>query len=384
MSVQTIHLAAEHNGQTLAAALKRLLSDQSWNQIRKLITARRIQVNGNLCLDGERKVKAGDVVKILAHAAAAPATANDVRLVYVDEHLIVIQKPAGVTTLRHREETDLPVRRKQLQPTLDELVQQQLAAHLGISINAGDRNSGPQRKGGSTGSNRRRRKPHFDPRLKIRPVHRLDRDTSGLMVFARSPVAEQKLIRMFARHDIQRAYVAVVYGHVEAQTIDTLLVRDRGDGLRGSVQVGPAGPAGPELPSDAPQTNVIAHAVVPTGRRDLPGSRDLQPRRAVTHIRPLEHLRDYTVLECRLETGRTHQIRIHLSEIGHRLCGEKVYTHGLGQRPQPETSGAPRQALHAASLGFVHPITAKPLLFQMPLPADLKTWLLKLAKQSSS
>src|SRR5213076_20494 len=99
-----------------------------------LIASRRVQVNGNLCLDGERKVKAGDVVKILDHAAAPPATAADVRLVYVDDHLIVIQKPAGVTTLRHREETDLPVRRKQLQPTLDELVQRRLAEQLGISL----------------------------------------------------------------------------------------------------------------------------------------------------------------------------------------------------------------------------------------------------------
>src|SRR5262245_15439913 len=126
MAAQTIHLSAEHNRQTLAAALKQLLSDRSWGQVRKLIESRRIQVNGNLCLDAERKVKTGDVLKILDYSVAPPATAADVRLVYVDEHLVVIQKPAGVTTLRHREETDLPQRRKQLQHTLDELVQQQL------------------------------------------------------------------------------------------------------------------------------------------------------------------------------------------------------------------------------------------------------------------
>src|SRR6185369_17561183 len=101
MAAQTIHLSAEHNGQTLAAALKRLLSDESWNQIRKLVASRRIQINGNLCLDAERKVKVGDVVKILDHSAAPPAKLDDVRLVYVDDHLVVIQKPAGVTTLRH-------------------------------------------------------------------------------------------------------------------------------------------------------------------------------------------------------------------------------------------------------------------------------------------
>ena len=90
------------------------------------------------------------------------------------------------------------------------------------------------------------------------------------MVFARTPAAEQKLIQMFAKHDVQRAYVAVVYGHVGEQTIDTHLVRDRGDGLRGST-------------------------ATPTE----------DSRRAITHIRPLELLRDYTVIECRLETGRT-------------------------------------------------------------------------------
>jgi 23S rRNA pseudouridine1911/1915/1917 synthase len=346
MTAQTFHLFVEHNGQTLAAALKRLCAGQSWSQVRKFVEGRRVQVNGNLCLDAERKVAAGDVVKILDHALAPPATAADVRLVYVDEHLLVVQKPAGVTTLRHREETDLPVRRKQLQRTLDELVQQQLAAHLGISMPDDPRS--PQRKRGMAGSNRRTRRPALDARLRIRPVHRLDRDTSGLMVFARTPAAEQKLIRMFAHHDVQRAYVAVVYGHIQEQTIDTWLVRDRGDGLRGSLQ------------PDAPEA-----------------------RRAITHIRPLEQLVDYTIIECRLETGRTHQIRIHLSEIGHRLCGEKVYTHKVGQASLPEKSGAPRQALHAASLAFLHPVTGQPLRFQMPLPKDLKTWLFKLPRAAT-
>src|SRR5262249_23650426 len=153
-SKQTFHLTAEHNRFTLAAALKRLLADRSWSQVRKLISGRRVQVNGNLCLDEGRKVKAGDVLKVWEHALASPVSAEDVKLVYVDEHLVVVQKPAGVTTLRHREETDLPQRRKQLQPTLDELVQIQLAHHLGIPLpddtnrtrqRGGDRNPKRQR-----------------------------------------------------------------------------------------------------------------------------------------------------------------------------------------------------------------------------------------------
>jgi 23S rRNA pseudouridine1911/1915/1917 synthase len=340
---RTFHLAAEHDGQTLAAAMKRLLTPTrsvseglSWSQVRKLIAGRRVQVNGNLCLDEERKVKAGDVVRLWNRALAAPPDADDVKLVYVDEHLVVIQKPAGVTTLRHREATDLPQRRKQLQPTLDELVPQLLARHLGLH------------DAGGRGSRRaaQRRGPRTDPRLTIYPVHRLDRDTSGLMLFARTRQAEQKLIHMFARHDVQRAYVAVVHGRIAAPlTIDSWIVRDRGDGLRGS----------------APQ-----------------GESSEGARRAVTHVRPMEEINGYTVVECRLETGRTHQIRIHLAELGHPLCGEKTYTHRIGQPPENDDSRAPRQALHAAGLSLQHPLTGQLLRFRMPLPDDLKQWLLAL------
>jgi 23S rRNA pseudouridine1911/1915/1917 synthase len=352
---RTFHLAAEHNGLTLAAALKRLLEGQSWSQARTLVSGRRVQVNGNLSLDPERKVKAGEVVKVFERSLARPVTADDVRLAYVDDSLIVIEKPAGITTLRHREETDLPQRRKQLQPTLDELVQRRLAEHLGVALP----DTNPKRQRGTDTSPKRKRGAELrraerhrgrslqrSSRLAIRPVHRLDRDTSGLMLFARTPEAEQTLIRMFARHQVQRAYVAVVQGRVEAQTIDTWLVRDRGDGLRGSVR-----------------------GVEETGEG---------AQRAITHIRPLEHLLNYTILECRLETGRTHQIRIHLSEIGHPLCGEKLYTHQPGQPPQSDTSGAPRQALHAAELAFIHPLTEQPMRFRMPLPKDLKEWMVKL------
>ena len=179
------------------------------------------------------------------------------------------------------------------------------------------------------------------------------------MVFARTPGTEQKLIRMFAKHAVQRAYVAVVHGQLtESRTIDTWLVRDRGDGLRGSA------PAGASPP-------------VPLGEGRGEGA-----QQAITHVRPMEQLAGQTIVECRLETGRTHQIRIHLSEIGHLLCGEKTYTHALGAKPQADTSGAPRQALHAAEIAFTHPITNQPLRFRMPLPPDLKDWLLTLRRKS--
>jgi 23S rRNA pseudouridine1911/1915/1917 synthase len=349
---ETYHLGDAHAGLTLAQALKRLRSDKSWTQVKRLIAGRQVQVNGNLVLDEGRRVKKGDVLKVWRHSLAAPVSENDLRVAYADEHLVVIQKPAGITTLRHREETDLPQRRKQLQPTLDELVPQALARHLGLPLPDESSPQHPRGAGASGGSHRRRRpQRHGGRSLQVRAVHRLDRDTSGLMVFARTPQAEQALIRMFAKHAVQRAYVAVVPGPVEAQTIDTFLVRDRGDGLRGSSPL---------------------------------GAQAEGARRAITHVCPMEHIAApggetaYTILECRLETGRTHQIRIHLSEIGHPLCGEKLYTHPPGGKPIPDTSGAPRQALHAAELAFLHPITQQPLRFRMPLPPELKTWLLKL------
>ena len=347
-SFRTFHLNADQGGLTLAAALKRLLPDATWSQIKKHIAGRRVQVNGNLCLDEERKVKAGDVVRLWSHSLAPPASAETVKLVYVDEHLLVVGKPAGLTTLRHREETDLPQRRKQMQPTLDELVPKLLAAHLGLQ-------PAPDEDRPRSKSTRpravRRAKTRFrgsDPRLTIYPVHRLDRDTSGLMLFARTRPAEQKLIHMFAHHEVQRAYVAVVLGQIEQpRTIESWLVRNRGDGIRGSSVAGEA-----------------AEGAL----------------RAVTHIRPMQQLAGYTVVECRLETGRTHQIRIHLSEAGHPLCGEKTYTHAAGQPPHADASGAPRQALHAAELALYHPLTNQPLRFRMPLPADLREWLAKLPR----
>lgn len=340
MDAQTYHLTAEHDGLTLAAALRKLLPGQSWEQVRRLIAARKVQVQGNLCLDPQRRVKAADVVKLYPWPLPRPVSREDIRLVYVDPHLVVVDKPAGITSVRHREEAHLPPRRRQLQPTLDELVPYLLAAEEGGRLPA-EVKPWPGRAGGK-GRRGRLRGIAVASRWSVRPVHRLDRDTSGLVLFARTTQAEQALLRMFARHQVQRIYVAVVHGHLEARTFASWLVRDRGDGLRGST---------PE------------------------GSSAEGAQRAVTHVRPIARLGPYTVVECRLETGRTHQIRIHLAEAGHRLCGEKLYTHALGQPPQPDASGAPRHVLHAAELRLVHPTTGQPLRLRAPLPDDLREWL---------
>lgn len=305
---------------TLAAALREWLLGKPWSQVRKLIAARRITLNGNVCIDPARRLRLTDVVKLLPHPAALPPREKDVRIRFLDADVVVVEKPAGMTTTRHAEERNWPSRRRQLQPTLDELLPRILAK-----------------------IEKRRRKGPPPP---VRAVHRLDRETSGLLVFARSLAAEQHLMRQFRRHTTDRRYLAVVYGNVVAQTIATNLVRDRGDGRRGSTQRPGVG------------------------------------KRAVTHVRPIERLGDYTLVECRLQTGRTHQIRIHLAEQGHPVCGEKLYNHPLFGEPIPDQSGAPRLALHAAELGFEHPTTGERMRFEMPLPRDLAEFIRRLRASS--
>jgi 23S rRNA pseudouridine1911/1915/1917 synthase len=106
----------------------------------------------------------------------------------------------------------------------------------------------------------------------------------------------------------------------------------------------------------------------------------------VTHVRPVEQVgRNYTLVACELETGRTHQIRIHLCEIGHPLCGEQVYARGPGDAPAhgaADGTGAPRIALHSAELGLAHPVSSSLLRFTCPLPKDLETWLRRLRGES--
>jgi 23S rRNA pseudouridine1911/1915/1917 synthase len=326
---QLFHCTPEFENQTLGAALRRWLSDHSWSRVRKLIESRHIMLNGNLCVDAGRRLQPQDVVKLLTSSAPAPASPGDVRVQYLDPHVVVVEKPAGMTTNRHREEQSWPKRRKQIQPTLDEQL-----PHIISDIEG-----------------RRGRRGTPPP---VRAVHRIDRDTSGLLVFARTHAAERTLAEQFRQHTTHRRYLAIVEGQVKAQTIRTRLVRDRGDGRRGSTTESTAG------------------------------------KEAVTHVQPLETLANYTLIQCRLETGRTHQIRIHLSELGHPVCGEKVYRESKSRRGDPcsgkvqsDNSGAPHLALHAAELGFVHPVTGKSLRFQAAFPPDLAEFWRNLKQKSA-
>ena len=311
-------------GQTLAALLRRRAADRplSWEQARQLVAARRVQVNGTLCVDDARRLSAGDRVTVLTAARRPPPAAGELVVRFLDEHLVVAEKPAGVLSVRNPEEAGWDERRKGRQPTLDELLQKRLPR--------------PRSKAAAAD-------------WRVRPVHRLDRDTSGLTLYALSAAAEQKLVGLFAKHQVERAYRSVVYGNLAtATTYETHLVRDRGDGMRGTSRL---------------------------------GDQDPDAQRAVTHVRPVDHVGDaYTVVDCRLETGRTHQIRIHLSEAGHPLCGDRVYRGGTPKWKAPrrplieDHSGAPRQVLHSQRVAFTHPITGKDLTFDSAWPDDLAKW----------
>jgi 23S rRNA pseudouridine1911/1915/1917 synthase len=321
--LQTFHVTSQHAAHALQAALRAWLPDASWSRIKRLIADRHVQINGNVCVDATRSLQLGEVVRVSAHPLVPAVRAEDVQLVHVDPHVVVVDKPAGVTTLRHAQEREWSAQRKNREPTLEEWVAKLLQ----------QQEPRPARERSKSS-------------MSVRAVHRLDRDTSGLMVFARSPAAEVALIRQFKVHSVERAYVAIALGNVAASTITSYLVRDRGDGLRGST-------ADPEQPG---------------------------AERAVTHVEPLEQLADHTVVQCRLETGRTHQIRIHLAEQGHMLCGEKMYNRSRDGSVVHDSSGAPRQMLHAAALGFVHPESHESVRFLSPLPRDMQRVLRQLRR----
>jgi 23S rRNA pseudouridine1911/1915/1917 synthase len=320
--LQTVTVGTAEAGATLAAFLRPRLGALSWSKVRQLIAARRVRLNGELCLDPARRLKEGDTVELLPHSAPKPRPQEAVVIRHLDEHLVVVEKPAGMNTVRHPAERAWPERRKALSPTLEDILPPLIAQQEG-----------------------RPRQGH-PPRL--RAVHRLDKETSGLLVFARTVPAERGLGKQFHAHTVWRRYLAIVPGRVESQTIRSRLVRDRGDGRRGSTR--------------------------------LPGA----GKEAVTHVEVVERLPGYTLVACRLETGRTHQIRIHLAERDHPICGEKVYNRPPGGEPRPDHSGAPRLALHAAELGFVHPITGVAMHWTMPLPPDLQAFLDRLRGEGKS
>lgn len=310
-------------GRPLVAILRGRLR-LSPDEIHRLLQERKILLDGRPCRDPQTRLRAGQRVDLQvskqtagrnqSHSAPPKPQRAKPRLRHVDADVVVVEKPAGLTTVRHAGEAAEFGQRGQryLPGTLADMLPSLIAGRVP----------------GSPG--------------RLYPVHRIDRETSGLVVFARHPGAERELSRQFREHTVERRYLALVRGRAHAARIESNLVEDRGDGRRGSVP----GPG----------------------------------KRAVTHVHPLEMFGECSLVQCRLETGRTHQVRIHLAEAGTPLCGERVYDRPLHGTPHPDHSGATRPLLHAATLGFEHPASHKQVHWDCPLPADFREVLERLRK----
>ncbi|WP_407696406.1 RluA family pseudouridine synthase [Sphingomicrobium astaxanthinifaciens] len=299
-----IELEARHAGWRLDRAVTDQAGGLSRERVKKLISAGALEAAGAAVRDPAIKVR-GDERYLLHVPAPVPhhAVPQDIPLniVHEDDQLLVVDKPAG-------------------------LVVHPAAGNLdGTLVNALLHHC----RGRLSGINGVAR-----PGI----VHRIDKDTSGLLVVAKTDVAHEGLARQFAAHSIERRYIAVASGLLLAGegTVDAPLARS--------------------------SANRKKMAVVAAGRG----------KRAVTHWTKLENLRAASLIECRLETGRTHQVRVHMAHLGHPLVGDPFY--GRTRKEHRETLkslGFQRQALHAARLGFIHPASGDRLSFESALPSDM-------------
>ncbi len=303
---QTIdaRLAPEHAGWRLDRALADAVPTLSRERLKALIRGGAVEAQGKSLRDPAAKVRGDEAIRV---TVPEPAPAHNVpqdiplTIVFEDEHLLVVDKPAG-------------------------LVVHPAAGNLdGTLVNALLHHCAGQLSGiGGV----------------ARPgiVHRIDKDTSGLLVVAKTDVAHEGLAKQFAAHSIDRRYLAIVNGVPTSE---------------GKV--------------DAP----LARSA--TNRQKIAIVEGTRGKHAITHWRRLDVLQDAGLVECRLETGRTHQIRVHMASIGHSLVGDPVY--GRSEKMHSKilkNLQFHRQALHAAELGFTHPVIRNRLSFHRPMPPDMQ------------
>jgi len=305
--IQTIDVRLEpaFAGWRLDRALAAAVPTLSRERLKSLIRSGAVEASGKAVRDPAAKVSGGEALRVaVPEPSPAHNEAQDIPLtiVFEDEHLLIVDKPAGLVVHPAAGNFD---------GTLVNALLHHCAGQLsGIG--------GVARPG---------------------IVHRIDKDTSGLLVVAKTDVAHEGLAKQFAAHSIERRYLAIIKGVPKAPqgTVDAPLARS--------------------------SINRKKIAVVADGRG----------KRAITHWKRLQVLKDAALVECRLETGRTHQVRVHMASLGHPLLGDPVYgrsgkTHGkLLNELQFH-----RQALHAAELGFTHPVTKIRLSFSSPMPPDMQ------------
>ena len=301
-----VALQPAHAGWRLDRALADALPTLSRERLKVLIRAGSLAGSGGAAVrDPAVKVRGTESFRL---AVPEPEPAHNepqdipLTIVFEDEHLLVVDKPAGMVVHPAAGNRD---------GTLVNALLHHCAGRLsGIG--------GVARPG---------------------IVHRIDKDTSGLLVVAKTDVAHEGLARQFAAHSVERRYLAVVAGlpALESGSVDAPLARSAAD------------------------------------RKKIAIVKDGRGKRAVTHWKRVRQLRDAALVECRLETGRTHQVRVHMAALGHPLIGDPVYGRaGRGRQDLLQQLGFRRQALHAAELGFTHPVTGKRLRFESALPVDIQ------------
>ncbi|WP_294122593.1 RluA family pseudouridine synthase [Sphingomonas sp.] len=300
-----IALDASHAGWRLDRALAAQVPSLSRERLKVLTKAGALTRDGKAVRDPATKVR-GDERFLLAIPAPEPAHNEPqeipLPIVFEDEHLLVVDKPAGLVV-------------HPAAGNRDGTLVNALLHHCGGSLSG---IGGVARPG---------------------IVHRIDKDTSGLLVVAKHDKAHEGLARQFAAHSIDRRYLAIVSG-----------VPRQAEGI-----------------VDAP----LARS--PQNRKKIAIVKEGRGKRAVTHWKRLELLSDAALVECRLETGRTHQVRVHMASIGHPLVGDPVYGRGKSaHRKLLNQLDFKRQALHAAHLGFIHPVTKDRLSFDSALPSDMQ------------
>lgn len=298
-------ISAEDAGRRLDTVLAELMPDISRSAIQKLFLSGNVTLDGDVCREKKIKAAAGTEVGVLMpELRSAETEAEDIPLniIYEDEDLMVIDKPRGM------------------------VVHPAPGNERGTLVNAALYH---------VGESLRRVGDAARPGV----VHRIDKDTSGLLVMAKSQAAFEGLSAMFRTHDIERRYSAIVYGGFKEDEgrIEAPIGRDPRNRLRRAVGGAAA-------------------------------------RGAVTEWRVTERIGDFTLIEARLRTGRTHQIRVHMAYIGHPLLGDHVYG------PRRDRLRVGGQVLHAGVLGFRHPLTGEELRFVSPLPQYFREALVKVRR----
>jgi 23S rRNA pseudouridine1911/1915/1917 synthase len=337
----TLHAPAAPSGERLDKWLSGQIEGLSRSRLRILIEEGRLRQNGAILLDASGRVLPGAVYDLdIPPPAPADPLPEDIPIsvIYEDRDVIVVDKPAGM------------------------VVHPAAGSWTGTLVNALLHHCGRELTG-------------IGGVMRPGVVHRLDKDTSGVLVVAKSQLAHARLTDMFAAHDIERVYIALTAGAPRPLTgrIETFIGRSPHDRKKMAVMKEKAYRADPF--SDDPD---LAGDETPSGKPAITNYRTLSAygRQDAAGALPAA-----ARVECRLETGRTHQIRVHMQHIGCPVLGDRTYSRrswlkvdGAGAAVEAAKAAVrtfPRQALHAAHLGFVHPISGQTLAFSSPIPEDM-------------